>query len=112
MDGVVILNEFTCLSDVWFVFPLGIGLILVVCLFDAAFKDKLFDAWICGMFAGMFFLLSYCAYCDSNVTRYDALVDPGVSVTEFVDTYQVIERKGDIWVLEPIPKGDDENEEI
>ena len=32
--------------------------------------------------------------------RYEATIDDSVSITEVYDRYKVVERRGDIWILE------------
>lgn len=112
MEGITILNEFECLKDLDFLLTLGIGLIFVVSSIMLAMEDDPFGCFCCSCLSGMFFILTYCIFCSSSVTRYDALVAPNVPATELMEHYEVIERKGDIWVLEPLKDEDDNEEDI
>lgn len=110
MTGVTILNEFECLGSTIFVLPLGIGLIFVVLSFMASFDNELAESFACGVMAGLFLFCTYCIYWNSKVTRYDALVAPTVPATELMEHYEIVERKGDIWVLEPLKQEEEQDE--
>lgn len=108
MDGVTILNEFAVIADLFFIVPLAIAMVgFVVFIIGAIESDPI-------SFAGMLIVVVFvpitagtisCSY----VTRYDALVEPTVSAKVLMDEYKIIERKGDIWVLEPLEGQDDES---
>ena len=107
MDGVTILNTFVYTSPT-FLFPLTIVIIAVIITIVAAMEDD--PAFILGWFlAVVFAMITYGVYLSNKVERFEALVDSNIPVAEFYDTYHVVERKGDIWVLEPLEDQDDES---
>jgi len=107
MEGITILNEFECLKDLDFLLTLGIGLCFTIASIMFAKEDDPLGCFCCSCLSGMFFILTYCIFCSSSVTRYDALVSPNVPATELMEHYEVINRKGDIWVLEPLEEEDE-----
>ena len=102
MEGITILNEFECLKDHDFLITLSIGLVFVISSIMLETEDDPLGCFVCSCISGVFFILTYCIFWSSTVTRYDSLVSPNVSAIELMEHYEVIERKGDIWVLEPL----------
>ena len=39
--------------------------------------------------------------------RYEAIIDDDVKISEFEEKYKIIERRGDIYVIEEIKSNDD-----
>lgn len=107
MEGITILNEFECLKDYDFLITLSIGLVFVISSIMLATEDDPLGCFVCSCISGVFFILTYCIFWSSMVTRYDALVSPNVPAIELMEHYEVIERKGDIWVLEPLEEEDE-----
>lgn len=112
MTGITILNEFQMVGDMFFVIPLAAGIILFIVMLVSVFEDKLADICISSFFAFACFFFAFFSFCGAKETRYEALVAPTVNVVEFMDAYEVIDRKGDIWVLRPLPNEDAEDAEI
>ena len=113
MDGVTVLNviEKTRLPD-W----ATIGIVL--CLFAmVAFLlvflagDSIKKINICGtglcctlVLAFIFFFIG--TYTSDTMLRYECTIDSNVSFVELYEKYNVIEQRGDIWVLEEKTSGD------
>lgn len=112
MTGITILNEFQVVGDMSFVIPLAAGIISLIVTMVSMFEDKLADMCISSFFAAALFSFTFISYCGAKETRYEALVAPTVNVVEFMDAYEVIDRKGDIWVLKPLLEGEAEDAEI
>lgn len=105
MDGVTILNTFVCVTDFVFIIPASIAVVCFVLMIIGILNDEP-EAFFCMLGAAAFTIL--CIACIDSCThkRCEALVSPDVSATELHETYKVIERKGDIWVLEPLKEDD------
>jgi hypothetical protein len=110
MEGITVLNTFTYVSPI-FLLPLGLSIALSIIMIVGIVEDdpSWFFAWL---LAVVFGVISYGVYHNNKVERFEALVEPSIPVEEFYDTYQLIERKGDIWVLEPLEGEDHGKEDI
>lgn len=110
MEGITILNTFTYVSPI-FLLPLGLSIALFIIMIVGIVEDdpSWFFAWI---LAVVFGVISYGVYHNNKVERFEALVEPNIPVEEFYDTYKLIERKGDIWVLEPLEQPEEEKDDV
>lgn len=45
-------------------------------------------------------------FTSDTITRYECIIDSNVSFVELYEKYNVIEQRGDIWVLEEKTNGD------
>lgn len=110
MTGVTILNEYACLNDfrflIWFAFGVVVLIISTIVLMDNKYSDGICSLLI----ACLLFIASVLGYSLSKVSRLEALVDASVPAVELMERYKIIERKGDIWVLEPLISEATENE--
>lgn len=118
MVGIDILNTEEILkTPEWIENVLNISIIaLCVCLFLAIFsainKENriLIFSEIMVVISGIFIIVFAILYSANEKPtgryRYEATIDESVSITEVYKNYNVVEQRGDIWVLE-----DKENKE-
>lgn len=107
MDGVTILNEFTVLADFFFLVPLAVAIFGLFVFIVGTIEDD--SVGFGGAMLLVFFIpLTIGGIISGQVTRYEALVDPTVPAAALMEKYEVIERKGEIWVLEPLEEETDE----
>ena len=108
MEGVRILNEISPIS-------VSIGVLLVLSVFGIA---ALFSAIIIFdkgerigpilislipiVISVIIFFLQY-----TSPMRYEAIIDDNVKVSEFEEKYKIIEKRGDIYVIEEIESDDE-----
>lgn len=109
MDGINVLNkEEILVGNDGNLFLFIISVILVVILLIVAFNCY-YDtvSFVCG-FAALICTVStivnfyiYCAKTEpTGRYRYEVTIDKSVSITDVYDNYNVIEQRGEIWVLE------------
>lgn len=111
MDGVTILNELLVLSDAFFLIPLAVGILCVIGAIMLCMEDPS-CGFLASLLAGAFLSWSVLQYQSDRVVRYEAMVSDSVSLVEITEKYDVVERRGDIWVLEPLEDNDDDEEDI
>ena len=107
MEGVRILNEISPIS-------VSIGVLLVLSVFGIAaliFVIPIFDkgkrigpiliSLIPVVVSIIIFFLQY-----NSPMRYEAIIDDNVKISEFEEKYKIIEKRGDIYVIEEIENND------
>ena len=107
MDGVTVLNviEKTQLPD-WAIIGVVLCLFAMVVFFVGFSNGKTIKRIdICGaglcctlVLAFIFFLVGL--FTSNTIPRYECTIDSDVSFVELYEKYNVIEQRGDIWVLE------------
>lgn len=107
MDGVTVLNviEKTRLPD-WAIIGVVLCLFAMVVFFVGFSSGKTIKRIdICGaglcctlFLAFIFFLVGLCT--SNTIPRYECTIDSNVSFVELYEKYNVVEQRGDIWVLE------------
>ena len=108
MEGVRILNEISPMSaGIW----VSIGLFLsigIASLFIVIFiSDKgervvpILVSLIPVVVSIILFFLQY-----TSPMRYEAIIDDNVKISEFEEKYKIIEKRGDIYVIEEIESND------
>lgn len=106
MNGITILNESRVISELWFVIPAA-ATVFFVFSFCACLEEAGSD-----IFLPLFlisFALTAAVFHGCKETRYEAIVSDTAPFVEVVKEYEIIERRGDIWILEPIEKEDEES---
>ena len=108
MDGVTILNtiERTRLPDIMvitcFLFLFGTAIFFINLL--ASDKVKTIDfcgiALTCCMVGALLSWIIGKTVIPNRITQYECTIDKDVSFVEVYEKYNVIEQRGDIWVLE------------
>ena len=108
MEGVRILNEISPIS-------VSIGVLLVLSVFGIAaliFVIPIFDkgkrigpiliSLIPIVISIILFFVEY-----TSPIQYEAIIDDNVKVSEFEEKYKIIEKRGDIYVIEEIESDDE-----
>lgn len=108
MDGVTVLNivERTRLPDIMvitcFLFLFGTAIFFINLL--ASTKVKAIDfsaiALTCCMVGALVSWIIGKTVIPNRVAQYECVIDKNVSFVELYEKYDVIEQRGDIWVLE------------
>lgn len=109
MEGVRILNEISPISVsigvllVSFVFGIA-SLFLVIFIFDKGERVEpiLVSLIIPIIISIIIFFLQY-----TSPMRYEAIIDDNVKISEFEEKYKIIEKRGDIYVIEEIESDDE-----
>lgn len=109
MDGINVLNkEEILVGNDGNLFLFIMSVILVVILLIVAFNCH-YDiaSFVCGfaaLFCAVSAIVNFCIYCAQTEPtgryRYEVTIDKSVSITDVYDNYNVIEQRGEIWVLE------------
>ena len=108
IEGVEILNQTMIMTyPKWFlpVLLVGAALIWLGLLYLC---EYIFDAEFAGWFLGMVLSFVFIAVmrftlCDLTPTgryRYEATIDKSVSFTELYEKYDIVEQRGEIYILE------------
>lgn len=113
MDGVTVLNviEKTRLPD-WAIIGVVLCLFAMVVFFvgfGTAKTIKKIDfcgASLCCTLVLAFIIFLVGLFTSDTIPRYECTIDSNVSFVELYEKYNVIEQRGDIWVLEEKTNGD------
>lgn len=113
MDGVTVLNviEKTRLSD-WAIIGVVLCLFALIVFFiefstgKTIKKIDICGAGICCTLVLAFIIFFVGLFTSNPISRYECTIDSNVSFVELYDKYNVIEQRGDIWVLEEKTSGD------
>ena len=108
MEGVTILNRIDILEPpTWFVWAI-ISLCIVVGISFAVGVNKPYEWYsvVAGVMAilcilGIFILIIISDEIQEPTGRYkyEVIIDDTVSITELYEKYEVVEQRGEIWVL-------------
>lgn len=107
MEGVRILNEISPISVsigiILVLFVLGIvSLIFVISFFDKGDRfEPILVSLIPVVISISLFFVQY-----TSPMRYEAIIDDNVKLSEFEEKYKIIEKRGDIYVIEEIESDD------
>ena len=112
MTGVTIIDTIVLVSHAgawgfWPIFWIVVGAILVIgCFWLMFYEREPFMIFVAGLIAILSTLSALISY-DSNgpeVTeyQYQVIVDDSVSMTEFTDKYEIIEVKGESYIVKEI----------
>ena len=108
MEGVRILNEISPMSaGIW----VSIGLFLsigiaslfsVIIIFDKG--ERVVPILVSLIPVVISVILFFTEY--TSPIQYEAIIDDNVKISEFEEKYKIIERRGDIYVIEEIKSND------
>ena len=109
MEGVRILNEISPISvGIWVAIGLFIALGILELFVSITTLDKkervimILISLMSFVFAIIIFLAKY-----NSPMKYEAIIDDNVKISEFEEKYKIIEKRGDIYVIEEIESNDD-----
>lgn len=109
MEGVRILNEISPISvGIWVLIGLFlsvgiISLFVVISTFDK--RDRVVPILISLIPFVIAIFLFFAKY--TRPIQYEAIIDDNVKLSEFEEKYKIIERRGDIYVIEEIESDDE-----
>ena len=111
LDGITILNTYEVVTKTAFSWPgfwIGVSIVAVVALIGSIISyDNLEDflvvfgvsTIICGVLIGLFFGFAVMRKPIEYVSEYEVTISNEVSMNEFYNRYDVIEQRGDIYVI-------------
>lgn len=113
MDGVTVLNviEKTQLPD-WAIASIVlctftmVGFLFAFLAGDTIKKINICGTGLCCSIILIFIFFFIGTFTSNTITRYECTIDSNVSFVELYEKYNVIEQRGDIWVLEEKTNGD------
>ena len=100
IDGITILNEVTISGTNIPVFLTVCLILMVVAIVVATKYDNLLLAYAIAFIGVLCIALPISSITSDPYTQYECLIDKSVSMTEVYEKYEVVEQRGDIWVLE------------
>ena len=102
LEGITVLNQSevseTCMSNS------GLFILIIACIVIGVLIGAATDSFGIGLFA--LFIMSIIGFgsCSHQEPtgryRYECTIDESVSMKEVYERYEIIEQRGDIWVLE------------
>lgn len=113
IDGVQIVNtisqKYTGLGFDWFGVIFGVmGIGCIILAIYLVIKEHTFYHLAYGGVTAMMCLAGcFMAFNTANLgyyDRYEVLIDDSVSFVEFTNKYEVVDRHGDLYVVDPIEK--------
>ena len=100
LEGITVLNQTEIMDDVqWLVIIITIAS-AIVALIVGCWLNSLGAAmatWVSSFVLG---ILIFQPIEPSGRYRYECTIDESVSMTEVYERYEIVEHRGDIWVLE------------
>lgn len=76
-----------------------LGIVLIFFEIFFACQKKWSRSWACAFGACIFFGVALCPV-KKVETRYECTIDDTTSFIEIMENYDVVDRRGDIWILE------------
>lgn len=102
IDGITILNQTEITEFGLWATPVGFLVFAIIVIGFGILTE--FEGWsaIIGSVIGLIVWFFIFASSEESTGRYkyECLIDENVSMTEVHEKYEVIEQRGDIWVLE------------
>ena len=109
MDGVKILNEISPMSaNVWFGVWSFIAfgtLLLLLSIFTLDKRDR-FIAILVSLTSFVFAIIIFLAKYNSPM-KYEAIIDDNVKISEFEKKYEIVKKRGDIYVIKERESNDE-----
>lgn len=105
MDGITVLNKIDIMKTPnLFIFVAILGVVfLFILTFIAANTNNSSLVCIDVFLLFCLFIFVLClaggVFDKYSYTKYEVTIDNSVKITEFLDTYEVVEQRGDIWVI-------------
>ena len=100
LEGITVLNQYAAMEFDVVAFFGSFMIISIVGGIIALVTDCEFLFYLM-MFTGAVFVSAPLAYNESEDRyRYECSIDESVSMTDVCERYEIIEQRGDIWVLE------------
>ncbi len=102
IDGITILNQTEIMASNM-PFWLFATIILVSASIGSAIAIRSYDAMLGVLVAIILFIVGLGILYSEEPTgryKYECLIDESVSITEVYGHYEIVEQRGDIWVLE------------
>lgn len=113
MNGIDILNSYDMIEYSWGYSPSGLGfaaLTLVCCLFFIyCFKKRSLVASVPMVLLILFSVLTFSSFSRAQketFTIYEVTISDDVKYTDFYDTYEVVEKRGEIYEIKLREKED------
>ena len=102
IDGITILNQTEIMEvpGVWLFITICISLVIGFIVALLLHNEDALPIVTLLAFIGMAIVVSILFKEPTGRYKYECLIDDSVSITELYEKYEVIEQRGDIWVLE------------
>ena len=113
MSGVKILNETQVVAEsafgwiaFWIIFSIIFGIFIIIGIILTVAEGPDLVGWIavicCGIILGLLFGFIFGMGCRTPIkyeTHYQVIVDDSVSMTDFLDKYEIIDTEGKILTI-------------
>ena len=108
LEGITVLNQTEIMdSPSWLIWTIAIGavvLIIVIGLLVTCLTDSDgFGVFVGGVVAILYGLMLCATFANTVPTgryKYEVIIDESVSFEDIYENYDVIEQRGDLWILE------------
>ena len=108
MDGVKILNEISPMSaDIWFLIGsfLAIGILLLLSIITLDKGSRFIPILVSLILFVIAIILFFTEY--TSPIKYEATIDDNVKISEFEKKYEIVEQRGDIYVIKERESNDE-----
>lgn len=103
MKGVTILNEKkVCKTELIDFILVGMASIIFGAVAICGFLNGIIVGSVMCVLASVLFMFIFTHMIGDKVTQYECLIDKKTLDNNFIDTYQIIDKRGDIYVIEEI----------
>lgn len=100
LEGITVLNTSAAVDFNAAIFFISFIIVLIVGAIISALLDAESLFYVL-LFVGALFICTPLAYGESeDRLRYECTIDESVSMIEVYERYEIIEQRGDIWILE------------
>lgn len=106
MEGITILNSEIIMTPHWIPIVVtilgGIGLVLSFLLDALSFNCDVFNMLIISAIITLIGVISMFIFKVPCYTSYEVILEDSVSMNEFMNTYEVLEQRGQIYIVKEI----------
>lgn len=98
IDGVTVLNIIEGGIDAGYLIAAFISLFLLIISILITLEDDRFEGLIVGSIIGFISFTCLTIFCPRPI-EYEVTVDETVSLAEFTENYEIVEQRGDIYII-------------
>ena len=98
IDGVTVLNIIKGGIDEGCLLAAFISLLLLIISILMTLEDDRFEGMIIGSIIGFISFTCLAIFCPRPI-EYEVTVDETVSLAEFTENYEIVEQRGDIYII-------------
>jgi hypothetical protein len=100
LEGITVLDQSAAMDYEPLPFVTALLIIAIAGIFIAAWLEADWMIAVVLILGGLFISIPISVHESEDRYRYECLIDESVSMKDVYERYEIIEQRGDIWVLE------------